>query len=102
MVAPFLRALPSSTPWLGPGRHQLIGSGARASNSAQDTVKLDYLINSAHRLSFRGTHIPGDSTNPRKQFSRNISIPLVAANRTAALSLTSTISPTLLNEFNSR
>jgi hypothetical protein len=78
-----------------------IGSGARASNTRKDTIKVDYAVNSAHRLSFRGTHIPWRFNEPFESSSLGTFTSLWSRpNRTAALSLTSTISPTLLNEFN--
>jgi hypothetical protein len=82
------------------GTSNWIGSRPHYSDTRKDTVKIDYMVTDKHRLTFRGTHIPWvfDSPNEGSMFF------LTAAywerpNRTAALSLTSTLSPTLINEF---
>ena len=53
-----LRAYPAPTPGLLQPGTNFIGSGARGSNTLKNTLKVDYAINSNHRLSVRGTHIP--------------------------------------------
>jgi hypothetical protein len=103
-LSPNGRALLNSFPLPVAGFQQgatnWLGSAARWSNTRKDTFKIDYLMSSAHRLSFRGTHIPWRFNEPFQDGSMGTFKALWSRpNRTAALSLTSTISPTLLNEF---
>ncbi len=96
-----LRAYPNPTPGFDQRGANFIGSGARYSNTLKNTVKVDYVISSAHRLSFRGTTIPWDFNEPFQDNSLGTFQALWSRpNSTGALSLTSTITPTLLNEFN--
>lgn len=95
-----LNAYPTPTPGISQTGINFIGSGARWSNTRKDTVKVDWVINPAHRFSVRGTHIPWNFNEPFQDSSLGTFTSLWARpNRTAAASLTSTISPTLLNEF---
>jgi hypothetical protein len=95
-----LRAYPQPTPGLSIAGVNFIGSGARSSNTLKNTVKVDYLMNAQHRITFRGTHIPWTFNEPFQDSSLGTFRSLWSRpNRTAALSVTSTISPTLLNEF---
>ena len=95
-----LRAYPLPSAGFAQAGANYIGRGARWSNTLKNTIKLDYLISSAHRLTFRGTHIPWEFNEPFQDNSLGTFTSLWSRpNRTAALSLTSTISPTLLNEF---
>ncbi len=95
-----LNAYPLPTPGLAQTGVNFIGSGARWSNTLKNTVKVDYVISNTHRLSVRGTHIPWDFNEPFQDSSLGTFTSLWSRpNRTAAASLTSTISPTLLNEF---
>ena len=95
-----LRAYPQPTPGFAQQGANFIGSGARWANTLKNTIKIDYLMSSAHRLSFRGTQIPWDFNEPFQDNSLGTFRSLWSRpNRTAAISLTSTVSPTLLNEF---
>ncbi|MFN7919650.1 MAG: carboxypeptidase regulatory-like domain-containing protein [Bryobacteraceae bacterium] len=95
-----LRAYPAPTPGLSQGGINFIGNAARYSNTLKNTVKVDYLISPAHRLSVRGTHIPWRFNEPFQDNSLGTFQALWSRpNRTGAVSLTSTISPTFLNEF---
>ncbi|MBI2685981.1 MAG: TonB-dependent receptor [Acidobacteria bacterium] len=96
-----LRAYPQPTPGFAQTGANFIGSGARWSNTLKNTVKVDYVLNSAHRLSFRGTHVPWRFNEPFQDSSLGTFQALWSRpNRTGTISLTSTISPTFLNEFN--
>lgn len=93
-----LRAYPLPTPGFLQGTSNYIVTYPHYSNTRKDTVKVDYLINDNEHLSFRGTHIPWRFDGPfegtlgmfQSQWSR--------PNRTAAVSLVSTLTPTLINE----
>jgi len=96
-----LNAYPTPTAGFAQAGANFIGNGPRYSNTLKNTVKLDYLLSSVHRLTFRGTHIPWRFNEPFQDNSLGTFQSLWSRpNRTAALSLTSTITPTLLNEFN--
>lgn len=95
-----LNAYPLPTPGVLQTGINFIGSGARWSNTRKDTVKVDWLVSPAHRFSVRGTQIPWDFNEPFQDSSLGTFTSLWSRpNRTAAATLTSTISPTLLNEF---
>ncbi|MGH9161369.1 MAG: TonB-dependent receptor domain-containing protein [Vicinamibacteraceae bacterium] len=88
---------PEPTPGFLQGTSNWIGTFPAWQDQRKDTVRIDYQMSDRHRLAFRGTHIPyrfntvRGSTRYDELWSR--------PNRTAALSLTSTLSPTLLNEL---
>jgi hypothetical protein len=95
-----LNAFPEPTPGFAQSGSNFIGSGARASNTLKNTVKVDYLLSSMHRVSVRGTHIPWTFNEPFQDNSLGRFKALWSRpNRTGAVSVTSTITPTLLNEF---
>ena len=96
-----LRAYPQPTPGFAQVGANFIGAGARWSNTLKNTMKVDYVLNPNHRISLRGTHVPWTFNEPFQDSSLGTFQALWSRpNRTAALSLTSTITPTLLNEFN--
>ncbi len=95
-----LNAYPLPTPGVSQTGINFIGSGSRASNTLKNTAKVDWMISPVHRFSVRGTHIPWTFNEPFQDSSLGTFTSLWSRpNRTAAASLTSTISPTLLNEF---
>lgn len=95
-----LNAYPSPTPGVSQTGINFIGSGARWSNTLKNTAKVDWIINPVHRFSIRGTHIPWTFNEPFQDSSLGTFTSLWSRpNRTAAATLTSTLSPTLLNEF---
>src|SRR5882672_3717692 len=94
-----LNSYPSPTPGFQQGTSNWFGSFPRWSDTRKDTVKVDYLLNDKNRLTFRGTHIPWRFTSPFEGTLGNFQALWSRPNRTAALSLTSTISPTFINEF---
>src|SRR5205823_7477318 len=92
-----LNAYPAPTPGFQQGTFNWIGAFAHYSNLRKDTFKVDYLLNEKHRISVRGTHIPWTFNSP---FEGSLFAALWSRpNRTGAATLTSTISPTLINEF---
>ena len=102
-ISPNGRALLSSYPLPTPGFQQgtsnWFGSFPRWSDTRKDTVKVDYLLNDKNRITVRGTHIPWHFSSPFEGTLGNFQALWSRPNRTAALSLTSTISPTFINEF---
>ena len=94
-----LNAYPLPTPGFQQGTANWIGTQATWSDLRKDTFKIDYMINANQRLTVRGTHIPWHFNEPfvgnfdRAQWGWS------RPNRTAAVSLNSVLSPTLLNEF---
>jgi hypothetical protein len=94
-----LNAYPLPTPGFQQGTANWIGTQSTWSDLRKDTLKLDYLITPNQRLTVRGTHIPWHFNEPfvgnfdRAQWGWS------RPNRTAAVSLNSVLSPTLLNEF---
>jgi carboxypeptidase family protein len=94
-----LNAYPLPTPGFRQGSANWIGTEPRFSDTRKDTLKIDYLLNERHHLSFRGTHIPWHFSSP---FEGNLDRFLALwsrPNSTGAVSLISTFSPTFINEF---
>ena len=92
-----LNAYPLPTPGFQQGTSNWIGAFPHYSNLRKDTFKVDYLPSDKHRISVRGTHIPWMFNSP---FEGTLFAALWSRpNRTGAATLTSTISPTLINEF---
>src|SRR4051794_6204559 len=94
-----LNSYPLPTPGFQQGTANYIGTFPRYSDTRKDTVKVDYMINDNERLSFRGTHIPWTFNSPNEGTLGTYQALWSRPNRTAALSLTSTLGPTLINEF---
>ena len=94
-----LSAYPLPTPGFQQGTSNFIATFPTYSNTRKDTVKVDYLLNDNQRLSFRGTHIPWRFNSPTEGTLGMYQALWSRPNRTASVSLTSTISPTLINEF---
>jgi hypothetical protein len=94
-----LNAYPPPTPGFQQGTANWIGSYPSYSNLRKDTIKADYLINDQHRLTFRTTLIPWTFNGPFEGTFGDFQSLWSRPNRTGALALTSTFSPTLINEF---
>src|SRR5215471_7214329 len=94
-----LNAYPLPTPGFLQGTSNYIVTYPHFSDTRKDTFKIDYSITDKHRLSFRGTHIPWTFDGPFEGTLGLFQSLWSRPNRTAALSLVSTISPTLVNEF---
>src|SRR3954470_6994854 len=94
-----LNAYPMPTPGFQQGTSNWIGTQSTWSDLRKDTLKIDYLVTPNQRLTFRGTNIPWHFNEPfvgnfdRAQWGWS------RPNRTAAISLNSVLSHTLLNEF---
>ncbi len=94
-----LNSFPLPTPGFQQGSANWIGTLHRFSDLRKDTVRFDYILNANHRIYFRATHIPWHFNEPfggsfgrwQELWSR--------PNATGAITLTSSFSPTLLNEF---
>lgn len=102
-ISPQGRALlniyPLPTPGFQQGSANWIGTEHNWSDLRKDTLKIDYLLSDKHRLSFRGTYIPWNFNEPFVGTFDRVQWLWSRPNRTAALSLTSAFSPSLMNEF---
>jgi hypothetical protein len=94
-----LNAYPVPTPGFLQGTSNYIVTYPHFSNTRKDTFKIDYSLTDKHRVSFRGTHIPWTFDGPFEGTLGRLQSLWSRPNQTAALSLTSTISPSLINEF---
>jgi carboxypeptidase family protein len=94
-----LNSYPLPTPGFLQGTSDYIVTYPHFSDTRKDTIKVDYNFNDKHRVAFRGTHIPWTFDGPFEGTLGTFQSSWSRPNRTAALSLTSTLSPTLINEF---
>jgi hypothetical protein len=94
-----LNSYPVPTPGFQQGTSNYIVTFPHFSDTRKDTFKIDYMINEKEHLSFRGTHIPWTFDGPFEGTLGTFQSLWSRPNRTAALSLTSTLSSTLVNEF---
>lgn len=94
-----LNAYPLPTPNFQQGSANWIGSFANWSDTRKDTFKIDYMVTEKHRLSFRGTHLPWHFNGPTEGTFGLFQSLWSRPNRTGALSLTSSFTPTLINEL---
>jgi hypothetical protein len=81
------------------GSSNWIGTKSTHSDLRKDTFKVDYLISETEHLSVRGTNTPWHFNAPFEDTFGRMEEVWSRPNRIGAISLTSTISPTLLNEF---
>ena len=82
------------------GTTNWIGSKSTHSDFRKDTYKFDYLINEKEHLSVRAGYDPWHFNAPFEDTFGRMEEVWSRPNRVGALSLTSTFSPTLVNEFN--
>lgn len=82
------------------GTTNWIGTKSTHSDFRKDTYKFDYLINEKQHLSVRAGYDPWHFNAPFEDTFGRMEEVWSRPNRVAALSLTSTFSPTLVNEFN--
>jgi Carboxypeptidase regulatory-like domain len=94
-----LNAYPLPTAGFQQGTSNWIGTQSTWSDLRKDTLKVDYLITPSQRLTFRGTHIPWHFNEPFVGNFDRAQWKWSRPNRTAAVSLNSVLSSTLLNEF---
>jgi len=94
-----LNVYPMPVPGFQQGTANWIGTQSSWSYLRKDTVKLDYVMTPNQRLSVRGTHIPWHFNEPFVGNFDRAQWWWSRPNRTAAVSLNSVLSSTLLNEF---
>jgi hypothetical protein len=94
-----LNAFPLPTSGFTQGTSNYIVTYPHFSDTRKDTFKIDYLLTEKHHLSFRGTHIPWTFDGPFEGTLGLFQSSWSRPNRTAAFSITSAFSPTLINEF---
>ncbi len=91
-----LNAFPLPTPGFAQGANNWIGNPPTFNNQRKDSLKIDYVPNSKHRLAVRHTWAPNvwNDPEPFAVYSTIWDYP----GRTLAATLTSTLSNTLVNE----
>jgi hypothetical protein len=94
-----LSAFPLPTPGFQQGTANWIGSHRTWSNLRKDTLRLDFLVGQRHRVSLRGTHIPWHFNEPFVGAFDRAQWAWSRPNKTAAMSVVSTLSNTWVNEF---
>ena len=94
-----MNAYPLPTAGFLQGSSNYIVTYPHFSNTLKNTVKVDYLLSDKHRMSFRGTHIPWTFDGPYEGTLGLFQSSWSRPNRTAAFSITSTLTPSLVNEF---
>ena len=81
------------------GPSNWIGTGHTESNMRKDTFKVDWIISDKHRAALRGTHNPWRFNVPFSDTFGRMQESWSRPNRTGAASLTSTLTPTFVNEL---
>ncbi len=94
-----LDVFPQPVPGFQQGTSNWIGSKSTHSDLRKDTFKVDYLISPSERLSVRGTNTPWHFNAPYEDTFGRMEEVWSRPNQIGAVSLTSTISPTFINEF---
>ena len=95
-----LNVYPQPVPGFLQGASNWIGAKSTHSDLRKDTFKVDYLISDTEHLSVRGTNTPWHFNAPFEDTFGRMEEVWSRPNRIGAISLISTIKPTLLNEFN--
>jgi len=94
-----LNTYPLPTPGFQLGTSNWISAGAEPRDTRKSTVKVDYYLSNKHNISMRATFFEFHQKEPfRGTFDRVRRI-FDRPNRTSIISLTSTFSPTLINEL---
>jgi len=94
-----LNVYPQPVPGFQQGTSDWIGTKSTHSDLRKDTFKVDYLISASERLSVRGTNTPWHFNAPYEDTFGRMEEVWSRPNQIGAVSLTSTISPTFINEF---
>src|SRR5438309_939023 len=94
-----LNTFPQPVPGFQQGSSNWIGTKSTHSDLRKDTFKVDYLISETEHFSVRGGNTPWHFNTPFEDTFGRMEEVWSRPNRVGAVSLTSTISPTLLNEF---
>ena len=97
--AALLNAYPLPTPGFQQGSANWIQTFATASNLNKTTFKTDYYLNSKNRLYVRGTLIPWTFNGPTEGTFGLFQSLWSRPNRTGIVDLTTTFSPSLVNDF---
>jgi hypothetical protein len=95
-----LNVLPTPVPGFQQGTSNWIGTKSTHSDFRKDTYKFDYLINEKEHLSVRLGYDPWHFNAPFEDTFGRMEEVWSRPNRVGAISLTSTFSPTFINEFN--
>ena len=95
-----LNVFPTPVPGFQQGTSNWIGSKSTHSDFRKDTYKFDYLINEKQHLSVRLGYDPWHFNAPFEDTFGRMEEVWSRPNRVGAISLTSTFSPTFINEFN--
>lgn len=95
-----LRTYPFPTPGFQRGTSNYIFQSPNPRDTRKDTLRIDYIINNRHQISFRGSLFNWDSVDAFRGAFPLARTDWRRPNRSAALSLTSTLSPSLINELN--
>ena len=92
-----LNAYPLPTPGFQQGANNWIGSPATFNDTRKDSIKIDWVPSSAHRVNVRHTWAPNiwNDPEPLEVYSTVWDYP----GRTMAATVTSTLSSSLINEF---
>jgi hypothetical protein len=92
-----LNAFPLPTPGFQQGANNWIGNPSVFNNQRKDSIKIDYVPTSKHRLAIRHTWLPNvwNDPEPMTVYSTIWDYP----GRTLAATLTSTLTNSLMNEF---
>src|SRR5262245_3190544 len=94
-----LNTYPLPTPGFQQGTSNWIGTQPRHSDLRKDTIKVDFVPASKHRLSGRIGYTPWTFNDPFVSTTGNVQWAWSRPNKVGSLSLTSTLTSTLLNEF---
>jgi hypothetical protein len=95
-----LDIFPQPVPGFQQGATNWIGSKSTHSDVRKDTFKVDYLITQNEHLSVRGSNNPWHFNSPFEDTFGRMEEVWSRPNRIGAASLISTLSPSLVNEFN--
>jgi len=94
-----LNTYPLPTSGFQQGTNNWIGTQPRHSDLRKDTIKVDFVPSSKHRLSGRIGYTPWTFNEPFVSTTGNVQWAWSRPNKVGSLSLTSTLTSTLLNEF---
>jgi hypothetical protein len=94
-----LNTYPLPTPGFQQGTNNWIGTQPRHSDLRKDTIKVDFVPSSKHRLSGRIGYTPWTFNEPFVSTTGNVQWAWSRPNKVGSASLTSTLTSTLLNEF---
>ena len=94
-----LNTYPLPTPGFQQGTNNWIGTQPRHSDLRKDTIKVDFVPTSKHRLSGRFGYTPWTFNDPFVSSVGNVQWAWSRPNKIGSVSLTSTLTSTLLNEF---